>query len=218
MGISAGLGTAGLQPAVCTSTTRPASPYAGQMIYETDTNRVVVYKGTSWVYIADTDTPGGLELIKTQTISGNATQYVEITGAFSSTYDNYRIIVNSARASFADSFRFRFGTISTGYYGNFNYIVYNGSTPTYVGTSNGDSQIIALSDSSAKDGYIVFDVCFPNSTTEYKMITGSYYGRGYIGQFGGVCVTTGTACTSFSLGNGSGNFQDGIVAVYGYRK
>lgn len=33
---------------VCTSTTRPASPDAGTMIYETDTQRVLVYSGTVW--------------------------------------------------------------------------------------------------------------------------------------------------------------------------
>ena len=34
---------------VCTSTTRPVSPYAGQHIYETDTNLQYVWNGTVWV-------------------------------------------------------------------------------------------------------------------------------------------------------------------------
>lgn len=33
---------------VCTSTTRPAFPTAGQQIYETDTDRVYVWSGSSW--------------------------------------------------------------------------------------------------------------------------------------------------------------------------
>lgn len=33
---------------VCTSTTRPASPNAGQEIYETDTTRLLVWSGTAW--------------------------------------------------------------------------------------------------------------------------------------------------------------------------
>ena len=37
-----------VKPGVCTSSTRPASPYEGQMIYETDTNRVLVYNGSAW--------------------------------------------------------------------------------------------------------------------------------------------------------------------------
>lgn len=33
---------------VCTSTTRPESPYVGQMIYETDTNKLKVWLGSNW--------------------------------------------------------------------------------------------------------------------------------------------------------------------------
>lgn len=33
---------------VCTSTTRPLAPDTGTMIYETDTQRVLVYSGTAW--------------------------------------------------------------------------------------------------------------------------------------------------------------------------
>jgi len=39
----------GLRPGVCTSSTRPASPYDGQVIYETDTDFMLVYNGTAWV-------------------------------------------------------------------------------------------------------------------------------------------------------------------------
>jgi len=34
---------------VCTSATRPATPYQGQCIYETDTTKVLVYDGAAWV-------------------------------------------------------------------------------------------------------------------------------------------------------------------------
>lgn len=36
---------------VVTSSTRPASPFTGQQIYETDTNNVLVYNGSAWVCI-----------------------------------------------------------------------------------------------------------------------------------------------------------------------
>jgi hypothetical protein len=44
-----GLGIGSLKPGVCTSTTRPASPYDGQMIYETDTDRVLIWNNSAWV-------------------------------------------------------------------------------------------------------------------------------------------------------------------------
>lgn len=40
----------GLRPGICTSTTRPTAPYEGQMIYETDTDRMLVYNGSAWKY------------------------------------------------------------------------------------------------------------------------------------------------------------------------
>lgn len=38
-----------IQPGVCTSSTRPASPFEGQAIYETDTDLMFIYNGTMWV-------------------------------------------------------------------------------------------------------------------------------------------------------------------------
>lgn len=35
--------------AVCTSFTRPSGPYEGQTIYETDTDKVYVYNGSTWI-------------------------------------------------------------------------------------------------------------------------------------------------------------------------
>lgn len=37
-----------IKPGVCTSATRPSVPYTGQMIYETDTQKVRVYNGSAW--------------------------------------------------------------------------------------------------------------------------------------------------------------------------
>ena len=48
MGLSSSLPDSTLQPGVCTSTTRPTNPFAGQCIYETDTGREMLYNGTAW--------------------------------------------------------------------------------------------------------------------------------------------------------------------------
>lgn len=37
-----------IKPGVCTSTTRPTVPYEGQLIYETDTDRVLAFNGSAW--------------------------------------------------------------------------------------------------------------------------------------------------------------------------
>ena len=56
MGLSNSLPNSILQPGVCTSTTRPASPYEGQVIFETDTNSTLSWSGTAWVAVSDDDT------------------------------------------------------------------------------------------------------------------------------------------------------------------
>lgn len=45
---------------VCASTTRPSSPFEGQEIYETDSQKTLVYNGASWVETSDLDNTGGL--------------------------------------------------------------------------------------------------------------------------------------------------------------
>lgn len=39
----------------CTSTTRPGSPSAGDMLYETDTSRAILYTGSAWKVFAPSD-------------------------------------------------------------------------------------------------------------------------------------------------------------------
>jgi hypothetical protein len=53
---------------VCTSGTRPTGIAEGTMIYETDTQKVLVYNGSSWVEVNDLDNLGGVSnnaLLKT---------------------------------------------------------------------------------------------------------------------------------------------------------
>jgi len=45
---------------ICTSTTRPATPFHGQVIYETDTKREYVYNGTAWVQTNSASTTSGV--------------------------------------------------------------------------------------------------------------------------------------------------------------
>lgn len=74
-----------IQPGVCTSTTRPASPFEGQMIYETDTDMLALWNGTAWRYIASTTATSGavlqvVQTVKTDTFSTTSTSMTDITG------------------------------------------------------------------------------------------------------------------------------------------
>jgi hypothetical protein len=67
--------TQGLRPGVTTSSNRPATPFEGQMIYETDTDLMLVYNGSAWVCI----TPKSSLDETTRTTS--STSYATLTGA-----------------------------------------------------------------------------------------------------------------------------------------
>lgn len=64
MPLSSVLGAQSLvKPGVCTSSTRPASPYEGQTIYETDTDLVKSYNGSAWATIGPTPTFNNISVI-----------------------------------------------------------------------------------------------------------------------------------------------------------
>ena len=42
----------GFRPGVCTSGTRPTAPYEGQVIYETDTDKTLVWNGSAWLFLS----------------------------------------------------------------------------------------------------------------------------------------------------------------------
>ena len=72
-----------VRPGVCTSSTRPASPYDGQVIYETDTDRIAVYDSSAWVYKTPATSVGSVvQLVSNQITTVTATTsttYVDAT-------------------------------------------------------------------------------------------------------------------------------------------
>lgn len=85
MPLSSVLGAQSLvRPGVCTSSTRPASPFEGQTIYETDTDLVKSYDGSNWVTIGPTTVPtaaitaaGAANVATSQTTT--STSYTDLT-------------------------------------------------------------------------------------------------------------------------------------------
>jgi len=67
-----------VKPGVCTSSTRPASPYTGQMIYDTTVATTLVWSGTAWIGSAGKV----LQVVRAQTSTQvtNATQSYADTG------------------------------------------------------------------------------------------------------------------------------------------
>jgi hypothetical protein len=90
------------------------------------------------VYFPNATTAGGLTLIKAQTI-GTTVGSVTVTGAFSSTYDNYLITVNGGVASTTNGAGLTLGATATGYYRAGNYTTFTATTVAGVQAANAAS-------------------------------------------------------------------------------
>ena len=66
---------------VCTSSTRPPSPTEGQVIYETDTDLLLVYDGSSWTSVAPAS-PTWTSYTPTLTLTGLTPTYAQQTGEY----------------------------------------------------------------------------------------------------------------------------------------
>lgn len=209
-----------IQPGVCTSSTRPASPFEGQYIYETDTNRTLVYDGGAWVMTVDADSPPGMVLIKTQTI-GTAVSSVTVSDVFSSEYDNYRFTITGGSGSGAAGCTLKLGSTTTGYYNGGIGLSYAGATVT--GNNNNTLGFWSLAGLVTTDSIVVdIDLYGPNLAKR------TYYKTAYIygppgttgGDFiqGGGYLDNATSYTSFTWGPaGSATATGGTIRVYGYR-
>lgn len=82
MGLDNAYGIGSLRPGVCTSSSRPGSPFDGQVIYETDTNVLSIYDGSSWVTVGDTDfTPFSAWTAWTPTVTATSGTFTSVSGS-----------------------------------------------------------------------------------------------------------------------------------------
>jgi hypothetical protein len=189
------------------------------MIYETDTNRVLVYEGAAWVMIADTDSPPGMVLIKTQTI-GTAVASVEVTDAFNSDFENYKIIISGGVASTAVDLAFTLGSSATGYYGGVMYHSYATAGPATVNAVglNNSTRFLYAGTGAAGALNSNIDVYSPN-VAKITAITVQY---AVMNTSGSIVNANGfhnaaTAYTAFTITAVTGTMTGGTIRVYGYR-
>jgi hypothetical protein len=222
-----------IKPGVCTSTTRPTAPYEGQLIYETDTGRVVSWNGSAWVHTA----PSGLVPIaptsvgKTGTSStatastiGQVTfalcETLLLNGVFTSAYANYRIVFTGF-GSTGLSMNCRLsvgGSPSSAASYNRQRLVATSTTVAGVRSTGQTSWEIATNIDTTGGDNLSMDIFNPQATanTSFNVLSlstvSSSYWQSAVGYF--------NATTSFDgiqLLASTGNIS-GIVSVYGYNQ
>lgn len=158
----------------------------------------------------------GLWLIKTQTI-GSAVASVEVTSAFSSDYDAYRIILTGGVASAQCDLKLTLGATATGYYYGLVYNTYNAGTATGVAAQNTTSWVYGGTGTTNRlDAVIeIRDPYSAKNTTvsSYYTQTATTGGAGVMQGY----LANSTSYTAFTLTPSTGTMTGGTVRVYGYR-
>lgn len=179
--------------------------------------------GTLWfssasaaIFIPDDKTVGaGLTLISATTI-GSAVANVTVSNAFSSTYDNYRIIVNSGVGSADSHLRMTLGATATGYY-------FAGVSANYAGGAAGvgaaqNAAFWEAGYNTTNSLFLAIDVLSPNlaKNTMYSTVRCNATTGGATVATGGYLADT-TQYTAFTLTPASGTLTGGTIRVYGYQ-
>ena len=209
-------GVAGLKPGVVDSTaTRPSSPFEGQMIFQKDTDQLLVWNGSAWVIPnSPAQNPQGLELVKTQTI-GSAVTSVTVSNAFSATYDNYRILVNTT-GSVNQSLAITLGASVTGYYG---FLIYGdaiNNTVLGVGRNNQPRMDYIGGGTTSEAQTSALDVLNPFATSYTRFPSSPYMDTSSFGTMSGEHKVS-ASYTSFNIIATGGTMTGGTITVYGYR-
>lgn len=205
---------------VVTSSTRPSSPYEGQIIYETDTNRLLIWDNSAWVMAVDTDQPPGLQLIKTSTVSTQSE--IVVDDVFSSDFDNYRVIFTATAGSTTQVLYYQNRASGSNAATNYE-TAHIGYRPTNA-ASNVASSIVGTTfwfltgNGSSVFGQADFDVLGPNKAAPTTML-GTAYGVDSTSNYGNSLTgrhSTATAYTGFRIYASTGTFS-ATCRVYGYR-
>jgi hypothetical protein len=160
---------------------------------------------------------GGLQLVKTQVI-GSAVASVQVTGAFSATYENYLITVSGGAGSTANPVRMILGATVAGYYISFYNAPFNLSAPSTQAVNNG-----AIWNAIGYAGANGINIAATLQSPQLAKIT--YISAPFVNSSGAAGAGSGqsngylnntTQYTDFTISPTTGTLTGGTIRVYGY--
>lgn len=185
----------------------------GQLCYLESTNVVQYYDGAAWATVGPTTVSSGLTLISSTTI-GSAVSTVTVSSAFSSTYDNYKIMIVGGTSSTLTGGRLSLGSTATGYYQGAAGATFANSSSTFGGvnqaywdfilfnTNQFGTEITLWGPNLAAPTLVTCDVIRPTTTGQYERM-GGY-------------LNNSTSYTAFTIVPASGTLTGGTIRVYGF--
>jgi hypothetical protein len=166
---------------------------------------------------ADTNTylaNSGLVYVASQTV-GTAVSSVTVSAVFSSTYDNYRIIVTDVVPTGSGQFNTTLSGITTLYDYQLIYGTYAGTVST-IGNSSQSVWAYSTGLASTVKNSADIEIWSP-FLTSWKRIRALYVDSGAAGQMTGL-NRNAVSATGFTLTLTTGTMTGGTITVYGYRK
>ena len=184
----------------------------GQFAFLEDSDTTQYYDGATWQEVG---VAPGLVLINTTTI-GTAVSSVTVSGAFSATYENYKIVVTGGVGSTAGNLGLILGATTTNYYYGLQGANYSGSANT-VGAANAASWLLA-GNFTTDSINLNCEILQPN-LTKITTLNGNYIGlqTSASANFFGGMLNNSTAYTAFTITPSTGTLTGGTIRVYGYQ-
>ena len=158
---------------------------------------------------------GGLTLIKTQTI-GSAVSSVAVTGAFSATYDYYKIIITGGSGSSSQSLELILGATVTGYYSGMVGATYAAAASSNSNDNNAASwQFMGHMNTNGIFANVDIGMPFLNKNTTMVSTHGRLVTTGQ-SLFSAGFLNNTTSYTGFTFTVGGATMTGGEIRVYGY--
>ena len=160
-------------------------------------------------------TNGTLSATGTVTV-GNAVSSVTISGAFSSLYDNYRIVYSGGVGSTLITLRVTLGASTTGYYSIANYALFSSpTTPASAGDNNG-AYWEYMGYASSNHASASFDLLNPFGTGFTTYHAAGWTAITVAGTSSGIHQVA-SSFADFKIAANTGTITGGKIRVYGYR-
>ena len=217
MGITQNTGASSIiRPGVIDNTAaRPASPYEGQVIFQKDTDQLLVWNGTAWVIPnSPAQNPQGLELITTGTAS---TSDFKINNVFSSIYDNYKIIFSNFTTSAIRTTAMQLLNGSNVVGNNYNYGAFYVTWTSANGAFGSAAQAYwNIATTATNDSGCIVEIQKPfiADSTTYQCQSANFDAHLVVSGNN----TNATSCDGFRITNLTGDTNTFTYSVYGYRK
>jgi hypothetical protein len=177
--------------------------------YNQTTQQLETYNGSAYIGMS------GLQLVKKQTI-GSAVSSVTVTGAFSATYENYKIIISGGVGSTSADLQLSLDGITTGYYSCLTYQPFS-STSVIGAAANNAARWSWTGAGSTAALTMNLDLIAPN-LAKPKIANAIYNELGTTATNGisRQYNASTTQATGLTVTPSGGTLTGGTIYVYGY--